>query len=63
MGYEGLVDIASTLINDSEEAETAAHIGEMETVSSDDDSDTMSICNSRIITASSSTLSVSEYDE
>lgn len=61
-GFEGLVDIASTMNND--EAETAARGREDENeVLSDDNSDTLSVASSHTMTASSATLSVSELDE
>ncbi|CAH0728257.1 unnamed protein product, partial [Brenthis ino] len=62
-GYSGLVEAATILINNAEEAETAIHGQENEGVPSDDDSDTMSIASSQTLTASSGTLSASERDE
>lgn len=61
-GYDGLVEAATSLINDVEEAETAVHGQEREVMPSDDDSDTISVSSSRTLTASSETLSASERD-
>lgn len=59
-GYDGLVEV----VNEAEEAETAeGHNRESEKVTSDNDSDTVSISSSHTMTASSGTLSASERDE
>lgn len=63
-GHEGLVEVATSLINDDndeEEAETAGQSQMNETASSDDD--TISVASSHTMTASSATLSASEREE
>lgn len=58
-GFEGLVDMATILKND--EAVTVSH--DQELLSSDDESDTLSVASSHTLTASSATLTASELDE
>lgn len=59
-GYGGLVEV----VNEAQEAETAeGHSRGSEMVTSDNDSDTVSISSSHTMTASSGTLSASERDE
>lgn len=64
-GHEGLVEVATSLINDDDdvegEAETAGQSQRNEAVPSDDD--TISVASSHTMTASSATLSASEREE
>ncbi|CAK1552936.1 unnamed protein product, partial [Leptosia nina] len=63
-GYGGLVEVATFLIHNEEEAETAAvHCHENGMATTDDDSDTVSVSSLHTLTASSDTLSASEHEE
>lgn len=62
-GYGGLIKVATSLVNEAEEAETAEiHSHDNGMVTSDDDSDTVSVSNLCTLTVSSSTLSASKLD-
>ncbi|CAK1599202.1 unnamed protein product [Parnassius mnemosyne] len=63
-GYDGLVEIATSLINtDEEEFVTAGQSQYDRTLTSGEDSDTISVSSGRTETASSATLSASEREE
>lgn len=59
-GFEGLVDISTTLINDEDDVSAVDGNGNDVLVSSDTDSETASVASEETLTGSSETLSASE---